>query len=77
MIDKHPKSFTIRANGARLREIVSDVGVLPPLLDPNRDIQPSDSDIHWFKALWDTGATGTCVSSSVVTMSGLVATGGR
>lgn len=56
-------AFTTKSNGGIRRQLKNTVSII------NGD-QTGD-----FVALWDTGATGTCVSHAVVTQLGLVPTG--
>jgi len=66
-------AFTVKAQGGRLRELVTQAQIFT-----------SRSIVHYFhvprqdslvQAIWDTGATNTAVSSNVVGQLGLIPTG--
>ena len=60
MKDSH--SFTVKYDG-RANVLISDVQVSYPF-PPNNP--PSQQKIAGFKAIWDTGASGTAITSNVV-----------
>lgn len=59
-------AFTHHTPGVRLRKIITPGGVSLPRSDPS-----ATKPIHKVRALWDTGATNTNISASVVTTLGL------
>lgn len=67
-------AFTLKGNGI-LREIISDVGASVPFITSVGTISDKDVVIHRTKALWDTGATGSCITGSVAKALGLMPTG--
>ncbi len=67
-------AFTLKANGI-IREIISDVGVSVPFVAGAGVINDKDVTIHRVKGLWDTGATGSCVTVSTAKALGLIPTG--
>lgn len=67
-------AFTIKANGI-IREIISDVGVSVPFIATGGIVSDKDVNIHRTKGLWDTGATGSCVTASTAKTLGLIPTG--
>lgn len=60
-----PAALTIKSNGGRLRQLVSTVEVIIPNTKLNKA----------YEAIWDTGATGSVITTNVVSDLGLVATG--
>ncbi len=66
-------AFTIRLNGLANRIISRDVGVQPHHR-PTATKQPADTPIR-ANALWDTGATKSCISQSLVDQLSIVAVG--
>ena len=54
------KAFTLSA-GSMLNQIVTDVLVMPSELFSKTDYQP-----RMWTAVWDTGATGSCISNRIV-----------
>lgn len=56
------RSFTLKSHNGRLRQLITDCGV---------STNPQFSDRQNFKALWDTGADGSVISSRVVQKLGL------
>jgi SEC-C motif/Aspartyl protease len=67
-------AFTLKANGI-IREIISDVGVSVPFVTAGGVVNDKDVTIHRTKGLWDTGATGSCVTVSTAKTLGLIPTG--
>ncbi len=67
-------AFTLKADGI-IREIISDVGVSVPFIAVGGVVSDKDVNIHRVKGLWDTGATGSCVTGSTAKALGLVPTG--
>lgn len=67
-MDKPAKSFTLQANGGLLRVLKTDCGVCQAF-DPLSQAQ--HPKIEKFTGLWDTGATGTVISSECATKLGL------
>lgn len=53
-------AFTIKAKGGRISEIITDVSV-----SQSKQFKPLDDDINTenVKALWDTGASKSCIST--------------
>lgn len=66
------QAFTIKANG-RLDRIITDIAVLPAF-DPKSPPVPDPSRVAT-KALWDTGATKSVISSELVKALGLTPAG--
>jgi hypothetical protein len=54
------RAFTRRANG-RVSTLETDIGVFPV----GSAVKPIPGTIHGFKAVWDTGATNTAISTKV------------
>lgn len=67
-------AFTLKAD-CIIREIISDVGVSVPFIAVGGVVSDKDVNIHRTKGLWDTGATGSCVTVSTAKALGLVPTG--
>jgi hypothetical protein len=67
-------AFTLKSNGI-IREIISDVGVSIPFVATAGIVSDKDVTIHRVKGLWDTGATGSCVTVSTAKALGLIPTG--
>jgi hypothetical protein len=67
-------AFTLKSQGIK-RVIISDIGVSIPLQTPTGLISKTDGNIYKTKALWDTGATGSCVTVATASALGLVPTG--
>jgi hypothetical protein len=67
-------AFTLVANGI-VREVISDVGVSVPFISSGESVSDKDVNIHRTKGLWDTGATGSCVTVSTAKALGLIPTG--
>lgn len=67
MMDK-PSSFTLSSNGGVFREIITPIGVSSPISGP---ISSNDPRIYKTKALWDTGATNSVITPSVVCSLGI------
>jgi hypothetical protein len=64
-----PKFFAFTSKSeARLREIVSDIGISLPFVPPNF---PKDAIIHRTQALWDTGATNSVITQATAKTLGL------
>lgn len=59
-------SFTTRANG-RLNTLINDVRIRN-----NQALTNEPSELREYKAIWDTGATGTVVTERVVSDCGLI-----
>lgn len=68
-MDHQAKSFTVSFTGNQ-RVLITECGVSSPFdpLNVNGNPQPP---IHRFKGLWDTGASGTVISSEVAQKLGL------
>lgn len=62
------QAFTIRYHG-KTNQLVSDVGVSLPFEPPQipNPLPPAEN----FRAIWDTGATNSCITSNVVNALGL------
>lgn len=59
------RALTIRAKGGLLRVLASDVVVMAPFLgEPS--LQPQPIQQGQFKGIWDTGASGSVITKSVV-----------
>ena len=56
-------AFTLKADEI-IREIISDVGVSVPFIAAGGVVSGKDVNILRAKGLWDTGATGSCVTVS-------------
>ena len=67
-------AFTLKANRI-IREIISDVGVSVPFVATGGIVRDGDVSIHKTKGLWDTGATGSCLTASTASALGLIPTG--
>jgi len=63
------KSFTLTARGGLLRALVTKCGICPAF-DPAAS-HPAHPPVYEFDAIWDTGATNTVISPSVVAKCGL------
>jgi hypothetical protein len=68
---EHFAGFTLTAHGGRFRELITDCQARAASV-PAAGQQPGHET---FKALWDTGATGSVVTQKVVDKCGLKATG--
>jgi hypothetical protein len=66
-------AFTIK-HDRLVNRIVIDIGLSIPF-DPNNPPPDDQIDIQSFKALWDTGATGTVLTPTTVQKLGLTPTG--
>ena len=65
-------SFTVTSNNGLLRALVTECRIAAAF-DPMGP--PPFPSMHPFRALWDTGATGSVVTPAVVSACGLIATG--
>lgn len=63
-------AFTIHEN-ATLREIITDCGVSLPFLPFQQSIDPKLYPIVKARALWDTGATNSCITKGLADKIGL------
>jgi hypothetical protein len=59
------RAFTLRSNGGILRQLQTQVAILPT----------SQKKIFEINAIWDTGATGSAITTKVVQELGLIPTG--
>ena len=69
-LGRQPTAFTSRYNG-RSNVLANDVGIAEAF-DPE---QPPKQPPQAFKAIWDTGATNSVITSKVIDQCGLKATG--
>ncbi len=54
------KAFTARSVSGKLHELITDIGISLPFIEPT--VSSNDSRIYKCKALWDTGATASIVT---------------
>lgn len=66
-----PPAFTLKSNGIS-RTLITDVSI-SEAFDPH--IQKPPVNLKKYKAIWDTGATGTCITTKVAQECGLIPTG--
>jgi len=64
-LQRRSAALTIKSNGGKLRVLSCNVEIF----------QPVNNTSGRFNAIWDTGATGTVITSNIVRALGLVATG--
>lgn len=65
---KNFQAFTLRFDG-RTNQLVTDIGISLPFNPQN---QPNPiPPINTFKAIWDTGATNSCITENVISALGL------
>lgn len=69
-----PAAFTIKSNNGLLRELITPIGVS---LHIGGRIMGDDPRVHQTTALWDTGATNSVITPSIVNALGLKPTGMR
>lgn len=62
----NPQSFTISSHKGLFREIITPIGVSFPILDTSKE-----NNICRTSALWDTGATNSVITPSVIKLLGL------
>ena len=68
-----PRSFTTSSNPAGLLNVLKNRCSVSQAFDPNRGgVAPP---LHEFDAIWDTGATNSCIAQAVIDACGLVPTG--
>ncbi|MBI5729560.1 MAG: SEC-C domain-containing protein [Ignavibacteriales bacterium] len=61
---KEARAFTTKFNGIA-REIINDIGVSLPITPQNKN-DFSSVEIHQTKALWDTGATNSAITQTII-----------
>jgi predicted aspartyl protease len=65
------QAFTLKANG-RINQLKTQCGVSDAVLPTN---PPTNVNVNQYEAIWDTGATGTVITSKVAKDLGLKPTG--
>ena len=65
------QAFTLKANG-RVNQLKTQCGVSDAVLPTN---PPTPVAVNQYEAIWDTGATGTVITSKVAKELGLKPTG--
>ncbi len=65
-------AFTCRYNGRALR-LITDVDICLPF--DQEEVDKSNLDLKKYKAIWDTGAMNSCITTKVIDELGLKATG--
>lgn len=63
------RSFTLQSNGGLLNQLITDIEIAPAF-NPD-DVNPQTKPYKPYKALWDTGATGTVITKKIVDDLGL------